>query len=142
MKNIYIVLGIWIMLNLAGCVSQGKMFTHFKVANKGYGSLYIYRPDVFLTSALSYKIIDKKTNSVLGTLNNNSYFNRSLLDGNYILKTDTNELKIQIKRNEITCVKSFVDIKHYPMYSTRDFSLDEVDISKCKFEIRKTRKSI
>jgi len=104
--------------------------------------LFIYRPDVFLTGALNYNITDKKTNRVLGKLSNNSYFNKSLPAGNYILKTDTNEVEIKIKKNRVTCIKSSVDIKQYPLYTIREFTLNKIDINRCQSEIRKTRKSI
>jgi len=125
-----------------GCTAKGPQFSTFKNAEKNSGMLYAYRPSKFTGMVVPYDIVNVATGKPIGELRNNSYFSKNLPVGKYVLRAVTNVVKVEIKNNELVCIRSFIDgemdVGHFQSTS----EIHQVPNDICLQEIRETNENI
>ncbi|MHC3993575.1 hypothetical protein ACXWTF_01980 [Thiomicrolovo sp. ZZH C-3] len=138
----YIFLSFSVLFVFSGCAGKGEAFTTFKEPINDNGLLYIYRPDRFTGIVVSYDIKDKHSLEVIGTLRNASFISKSLPAGRYTLVTPSDELVVTIKKNEITCITSYIDMINDLGIGFATHVLKPVSMTQCKDEIKQTNESL
>ena len=140
MISIFIV-GLLFTLN--GCSAKGKLFTGFKKPSRNRGIVYFYRPSSMKGYLVNYPIFNEDRTKVLGNLNNGSYFMVEMPENRHIVKSYTNSIEIDIKKNTITCVKCFVNM-HFAdggNFYLPDIVLKRVSKKTCLEEIKNIREN-
>jgi len=141
-KTILIIVYASFTIFFVNCSAKGQKFTTFQKPTKDKSMLYIYRPNSMVGYMVSYDIKDANNDhQTLGTLKNNGYIFKEVEPGQKALYGLHKQFKtnISIKKNQIICLKSFIQQTQVINGLTGITPIIPVDINICKQEIQNTR---
>lgn len=110
---------------LSACSATGPQFHSFQIpTEKNVGVLYVYRPSRLGGAIYPIYVYDQKKDVRLGKLWNGGYFEKVLPVGKYQITNGSlqpTDIEIEIKENQITCVKTQMMRSILPVGFSNDY---------------------